>query len=192
MKVIYKEFSARPFLSYEFLYTVLIPILMLFPALVAGSMVIDTISEEYENNTFDTLVSAPISMKQVFLSKIAANVLIAVVQIILWIGLLKWNGIYIGDVWMVITLAVSYAVTISLGAAIIAVLLKDRQRAQFSYSMLLIAIGAISYFIYPSPLEVLTKISSGAPGTGILGFILYSLLPILVYPFFHRVSAVRN
>ena len=49
VQVNYRDLDSKPFSSYEFVYTALIPILMLFPALVAGSIVIDTISEEFEN-----------------------------------------------------------------------------------------------------------------------------------------------
>lgn len=172
----YKDFESKPFSTYEFLYAALIPILMLFPALVAGSMVIDTISEEFENNTLDTLVSTPISAKQVFTSKISAAVITAVIQVAMWIVLLKWNGIAIERLALVLILTVSYTITISFGAAIIALFFKYRQRAQFVYSMVLIAIGAASCFLNPSPLELLTKLSSGAPNISAPGFILYIVL----------------
>jgi ABC-2 type transport system permease protein len=182
----YKDFDSTPFSTYEFLYTALIPILMLFPALVAGSIVIDAISEEFENKTLDTLISTPISARQVFASKVSAAVITAVVQIMMWAGLLSWNGIVIERLTLVLILAISYSVTISFGAAIIALFFKDRQRAQFTYSMILIATGAASYFLNPSPFELLTKLSSGAPNTSTLGFVIYALLPIAVgLAFFH-------
>jgi len=186
VQVNYKDLDSKPFSTYEFLYTALIPILMLFPALVAGSIVIDTISEEFENKTLDTLISTPLSAGQVFASKVSAAAITASVQIVMWAGLLKWNGIIIERLALVLILAMSYSVTISLGAAIIALFLKDRQRAQFTYSMILIATGAASYFLNPSPFELLTKLSSAAPNISALGFVLYIILPIPIgLTFFH-------
>jgi len=187
----YKDFDSKPFSTYEFLYTVLIPILMLFPALIAGSIVIDAISEEFESKTLDTLISAPISAGQVFGAKISAAIITAFIQIVMWAGLLEWNGVSIDRLTLVLPLAASYAVTISLGAAIIALFFKDRQRAQFTYSMTLIAVGAASYFLDPSPLELLIKLSSGAPNISILGFALYMILPIAVGLAFFYLSGRR-
>jgi ABC-2 type transport system permease protein len=187
----YKSFDSTPFSSYEFLYTALIPILMLFPALVAGSIVIDSISEEFENKTLDTLISTPISARQVFASKVSAAVITAVVQIVMWVGLLSWNGIIIEGLALVLILAMSYSVTISLGAAIIAIFFKDRQRAQFTYSMILIAVGAASYFLNPSPFELLTKLSSGAPNISVPGFVLYAVLPVAIGLIFFHLSERR-
>lgn len=182
----YRDFDSNPFSTYEFLYTALIPILMLFPALVAGSIVIDAISEEFENKTLDTLISTPVSAGQVFASKVSAAAITAVIQTVMWAGLLKLNGIIIERLTLVLVLAISYTVTISFGAAIIALFFKDRQRAQFIYSMILIAIGAASYFLNPSPFELLTKLSSGAPNISVLGFVLYTALPIAIgLAFFH-------
>ena len=187
----YKNFDSKSFSTYEFLYTALIPILMLFPALVAGSIVIDSISEEFENKTFDTLISAPVSAGQVFAAKVSAAAITAVIQSLMWAGLLKLNGIIIERLALVLVLAMSYTVTISFGAAIIALFFKDRQRAQFIYSMILIATGAASYFLNPSPFELLTKLSSGAPNISALGFILYMALPVAIGLIFFHLSGRR-
>lgn len=188
----YNDFDNNPFSTYEFLYTALIPILMLFPALVAGSIVIDAISEEFENKTLDTLISTPLTAGQVFASKVSAAIITAAVQIGMSVGLLKWNGIVIESLALVLTLATAYTVTISFGAAIIALFFRDRQRAQFTYSMILIAVGAASYFLNPSPLELLSKLSSGAPNISTPGFILYTILPIAVGLTFFRLLERRR
>ncbi len=184
----YAGLNNRPFSPFEFTYTVLIPILMLFPALVAGSMVIDSISEEYENSTIETLLSAPVSAGQVFLSKITAAVITAVIQVCVWSGLMTWNGVVIEKLPLVLLLAISYAVNISLGAAIIGILFKDRQRSQFTYSMILIGIGAASYFLSPSPIDLITKLASGAPGTGYIAFIIFALIPVPLGMVFYRIA----
>ena len=180
IEVNYKDFGGQAYSGYEFLYSVLIPILMLFPALVAGSIVIDDISEEFENKTLDTLISAPVSGGQVLVSKMSAAIIAAVIQLFMSTGLLIWNGIVVERLILVLLLAVSFAVAISLGAAIIALWFKDRQRAQFVYSMTLITAGAAGYFLNPSPFELLAKLSSGALDFSALAVGLYTTLPIAI------------
>ena len=176
----YKDLGVEAYSGYEFLYSVLIPILMLFPALVAGSIVIDVISEEFENKTLDTLMSTPVSGGQILISKISAAIITAVTQLLMSVGLLIWNGIVVERLILVLLLAVSFTVSISLGAAIIALLLKDRQRAQFVYSMTLITAGAACYFLNPSPFELLAKLSSGALNFSVLAVAIYTVLPIAI------------
>jgi ABC-type Na+ efflux pump permease subunit len=175
----YSNTGGRPHTTYEFLYSLIIPILMLFPALIAGSIVIDTVSEELENKTFDTLMSAPVSLSQVFTAKISAAVITAVIQVVMWIGLLRLNSITIHNPALVTLLAVIIATAISVGTAIIALYFKDRERAQFVYSIVLIAAVGGSYFLNPSPFSLITRLAAGDPNTGTLGVALY-IIPLMV------------
>ena len=95
VELLYNQEGGKPHTTYEFLYSLIVPILMLFPALIAGSIVIDTVSEEFENKTFDTLAAAPVSLAQVIMSKISAAVVTSAIQLGMWVGLLRLNGIVI-------------------------------------------------------------------------------------------------
>lgn len=164
--------------TYEFLYSIIIPILVLFPALIAGSMTIDAVSEELENKTFDTLMAAPVSLGQVFASKITAAVITAGVQVAMWAGLLRINNLVIHNLGAVLTLAVVMAATVSVGTAIISLYFKDRERAQFVYSILLIAVAGGSSFLNPSPFGLITRLAAGDPNIG-GGWVLLYALPLL-------------
>ena len=152
---------------------------MLFPALIAGSIVIDTVSEELEDKTFDTLMSAPVSLNVVFASKIFAAVVIAVMQCVLWAGLLRLNNLFIQNTALVLLLSVIIAASISVGTAIIALYFKDRERAQFVYAIALIAAVGGSYFLNPSPLSLITRLSAGDPSLGVFEVMLYAI-PLIV------------
>jgi ABC-2 type transport system permease protein len=143
-------------------------------------MVIDAISEEFENKTIYTLISTPISASQVFAAKVSAAVAAAIVQVIICTALLSWNGIVINRLSLVLILTLSYIVSISFGGAIIATFFKDRQRSQFIYSLIIIVAGSVSCFLKPSPLELLTKLSAGAPNVSLIGFVIYIALAIAV------------
>ena len=71
--------------TFEFLYSLIIPILMLFPALIAGSIMIDTgLRGIPEQDLRYADGSAGLSLKQVFTAKISAAIMTAVVQVVLW------------------------------------------------------------------------------------------------------------
>ncbi|MBI4286252.1 MAG: ABC transporter permease [Chloroflexi bacterium] len=175
----YKDMGGRPNTTYEFLYSLIIPILMFFPAIIAGSIVIDTISEEFENKTFDTLLAAPVTPGQVFAAKISAATSSAAIQVALWAGLLRLNGHIIQSLVVVLALAVLIAALIATGAAGIALYFKDRERAQFVYSIALIIAAGLGYFLDPSPFSAATNLAAGVPGTEPLKVLFY-LIPLLV------------
>lgn len=184
----YKNSGGSPSTTYEFLYSIIIPILMLFPALIAGSVVIDTVSEELENKTFDTLMSAPVSLGQILAAKVSAAIITAAIQVIMWAGLLRLNGIIIYSPALVLLLAAIVAASVSFIAAMAALYFKDRERAQFVYSIALIVGVGGSYFLNPSPLSLITQLAAGAPAIGLAGVALYTILPIIMATVFFNVS----
>jgi ABC-2 type transport system permease protein len=184
----YNEPGGKPHTTYEFLYSLIVPILMLFPALIAGSIVIDTVSEEFENKTFDTLTAAPVSLGQVIMSKISAAVITAAIQVVMWVGLLRLNDIVIQNAALVMLLAVIVAAAVSVGTAIMALYFKDRERTQFVYSIVLVAVIGGSYFLNPSPFGLITRLATGDPELGILSVALYAIPLVAIGMVFFKVS----
>jgi len=184
----YNSTGGKPSTTYEFLYSLIVPILMLFPALIAGSIVIDTISEEFENKTFDTLAAAPVSLGQVIASKMSAAVITAAVQVVMWVGLLRLNNIVIENAGLVILLGVVIAAAISVITAVMALCFKDRERTQFVYSIVLVALIGGSYFLNPSPFGLITRLSAGDPSMGIFQVALYAIPLVVIGLLFMKVS----
>ncbi|OPY25938.1 MAG: ABC-2 family transporter protein [Methanocella sp. PtaU1.Bin125] len=179
VEVRYQDTRGRSSTTYEFLYSFIVPMLMLFPAFIAGSIMIDTLSEEFENKTLDTLLSTPVSMNTMIGAKLAAAELIAVLQCILWSILLSFNRIYIQNVLLVLVLAAIIAAFVAAGSALIALYFKDRERSQFLYSVLLITVASLSYMFNPSPITLMTRLASGDPGVGVVNVLIY-LLPLAI------------
>ena len=161
---------------------------MLFPALIAGSIVIDTVSEEFENKTFDTLSAAPVSLGQVVMSKMSAAIITAAIQVVVWVGLLRLNDIVIQNSALVVLMAVIIAVAISTVTAIMALYFKDRERTQFVYSIVLVALIGGSYFLNPSPFGLITRLATGDPNLGIFNVALYAIPLIAIGLVFLKVS----
>lgn len=176
----YTDIGGTSATAYEFRYAVIIPLLMFFPAFVAGSMVVDSISEELANRTLDTLWSAPLSLNTILEAKIAAALILGTIQCVLWSALLRFNGIAMQNVGLVLVLAAVTAAIITVGSAFIAVYFKDRERSQFVYSLFILLSAGISYFLDISPITVVTRLSTGDYYTGAADVVVYAVLLLVM------------
>jgi ABC-type Na+ efflux pump permease subunit len=161
IEVRYADLRGKPSTSFEFVYSVLIPMLMFFPAFVSGSMTVDSITEEVENNTLQTLLSAPLTINRLIGAKITASVILSILQSIAWLSLLQFNGIAIRNIGWILLLTLIVSGITSTSAALGAALLKDRERSQFIYSLMLLAATAISTLLNLSPITTLSRLAIG-------------------------------
>ncbi len=161
IQVNYEDVPGKHPTSYEFLYVTILPILMFFPGFVAGSMVVDSIASEMEHNTLDTLWSAPISLNQIFGAKITAAFVLAIGQAVLWFILLRFNGVVIQNAGLVFFLSAVVAGLNGVGAALVTTALKDRERAQFVYSLFIMLAAGSSYLLGSSPITLMSQLASG-------------------------------
>ncbi|HNO30581.1 MAG TPA: ABC transporter permease [Anaerolineales bacterium] len=161
IEVRYTDLNGKPATSFEFVYSVLIPMLMFFPAFVAGSMSIDMITEEVENKTLQTLLSAPLTISGMIGAKITSAVVLAIMQCAAWLTLLQLNDIDIQNKAWILVLALVVAGITSTSAAITAAFLQDRERSQFIYSLLLLAGVSISTMLNLSPITTISRLAVG-------------------------------
>jgi ABC-type Na+ efflux pump permease subunit len=157
----YTDLRGEPSTSFEFVYSVLLPLLMFFPAFVAGSLAIDALTEEFENDTMDTLLSAPLTVHGMIDAKVSSVVLLAIAQCGIWLGLLKLNGIVIQNTIWVFLLSLIVSGMTSMSAALGAVLLRDRERSQFMYALMLLTAIAVSNLLNVSPITILSRLAIG-------------------------------
>jgi ABC-2 type transport system permease protein len=157
----YADLQGKPSTSFEFVYSVLLPLLMLFPAFVGGSLSIDSLTEEVENNTIQTLLSAPLTVNGLVAAKILSVVILSFVQCGAWLVLLKANGIAIQNIGWVFLLALIISGITSTSAALCAILLKDRERSQFVYALMLLVAVASGNLLNLSPIVTLSRLAIG-------------------------------
>jgi ABC-2 type transport system permease protein len=181
IEVRYTDLKGKPSTSFEFIYSVLLPMLMLFPAFVAGSMTIDSITEEVENNTLQTLLSAPLTVNGMIGAKIVSAVILSILQCIAWLALLQFNGIAIQHSAWILLLALIVAGMTSTSAALSAVLLKDRERSQFIYSLILLAAAAISTLLNISPIKTMSRLAIGDDYTSGWDVMLFAAFLAVLY-----------
>lgn len=179
IQVNYKDLGGKPPSTYEFLYSLIIPMLMFFPALLAGSMVIDTVSEEIENKTLDTLHSTPVSLNEILGAKMLAAASTVPIQGIIWAMLLRLNGLHIYNLGLVLLLSAIIGAFISVSAAIISLYFKDRERSQFMFSIMLMVIAGLSFLFHSSPFNLVARLAAGDHYMGIYDVALY-VIPLIV------------
>jgi len=180
--------KGEPSTSFEFVYSVLLPILMFFPAFVAGSMSIDSITEEIENNTMPTLLSAPLTITGMVGAKIISVIILSGLQCAAWLILMRSNGILIQNIGWSFLLALIISGITSTAAAIGAILLTDRERSQFIYALMLLSGVAISNLVNLSPITTLSRLAIGDPYISGWNVALFAALLMALYLLLRRVS----
>lgn len=186
----YTDMSGKSSTTYEFLYSLIVPMLMLFPAFIAGSMIIDSISEEVENKTLDTLLTSPASLNTILGGKIVAAVSLSAVQCVMWWLLLSLNRLYIQNVALVLLLAFIISSFVTFGSALVSMYFKDRERSQFAYSVLLMTAAGASMFFNPSPISLMARLAMNDVHVGLIDVLLFAL-PLLALIAIFFLSAKR-
>jgi len=179
----YTDIPGLPDTTFQFLYSVIIPMLTLFPAFVAGSQVIDSTSEELE-----TLYSAPLSLNTIFTAKIFAAFVIAIAQCALWLALLHLNRVDIQNIGLVFLLATLVAAINIILSAFAATSLRDRERSQFVYSLFIVFAASASYFFDAAPIQTLTRLATGDYYTGIADVAKYAVGLVVLLAIFFRTT----
>lgn len=168
----YNDLKGKPPTTFEFLYSVILPVLLFFPAFVAGNLVADSLSEEFELNTLDTLLTAPVSWRSIVGAKIAAAVILSLLQCALWLSLLLLNGTELHNIPLLLTMGGLLAGMFGVMAALVAVLFKNREQAQFVYALVLMGGIGVSFLLGISPLTTISRLAIGDAFTG-MGNVLF-------------------
>ncbi len=161
LTVRYSDLKGTPPTTFEFLYSIILPMLMFFPAFVAGNLVADSLSEEFELNTMDTLLTTPLSWHSIVGAKIAAAVILSILQCALWLGLLALNRTEMYNVPWVLAMGGILAAMLGAMAAFVAVVFRNREQAQFVYALLLMGGLGLSYLFGISPLTTISRLAIG-------------------------------
>lgn len=152
--------SRRMSSYYEFVYGILIPLLVIAPALISGGLVIDLLTEEMEKKTMQMLLASPLSLRRILDGKILVASSIAPFQSLLWMFLLEFNGIEILNKWAIFVFVAALALFLVACGSIISLIYGRRGAAHFIYSLLLLNLFFASLaFHWVSPFGVITKLA---------------------------------
>jgi ABC-type Na+ efflux pump permease subunit len=149
---------------YEFVYGLLIPLLVFMPAIIASALVIDLLTEEYQHETLETLISTPVAFTEVVWGKVLACELMVPVQAGAWILFLMINGIAIANAGLIlIQVSVTSFILILLGT-LTALHYRERTAAQFIFSTALVVVMLLALALPDNPLNLLTRLAVGTAG----------------------------
>jgi ABC-2 type transport system permease protein len=149
---------------YEFVYGLLIPLLLFMPAIIASALVIDLITEEYQHETLETLIATPVTFAEVVWGKVLACELLIPLQAGAWLLLLLINGIAIQNVPLILLqVTLASLIPILLGA-LTALHYRERTSAQFIFSTALVVVILFVLALPANPLNLLTRLAVGTAG----------------------------
>ena len=146
---------------YEFIYGLLIPLLLFMPAIVSAALVIDLICEEYQHHTLETLLSTPMTMTEVVWGKVAACLVLVPLQAGTWLALLSLNRIAIANIPQIILHVVSVSLALILLAAIVSLFYRERTSAQFIFSTGVVVIMLAALSFPGNPLNTIAQLATG-------------------------------
>ncbi len=149
---------------YEFVYGLLIPLLVFMPAIIASALVIDLITEEYQHETLETLISTPITFSEMVWGKVLACELLVPIQAGAWLLLLMVNGIAIQNAGLILLQVVVTSLILILLGALTALHYRERTAAQFIFSTALVVVILFVLALPSNPLNLLTRLAVGTAG----------------------------
>lgn len=175
-----EDVEASPF--YGFTYTVLIPLLMLLPVFISGSIASDSITEELERGTLELLRVTPLSDNHIVEGKLLAMTVLAPAQAAVWLGLLTFNGTDIARPIALLILVSAFALGVSAYGSSIALYFRDRKQSQFVYSVGLLVAFAATYLLPESPPNTIARLAIGSPTLTTYIFVgMYAAVAVLTY-----------
>jgi ABC-type Na+ efflux pump permease subunit len=150
---------------YEFVYGLLIPLLVFMPAIIASALVIDLITEEYQHETLETLISTPVTFSEMVWGKVLACELLVPIQAGAWLLLLIVNGIAIENAGLILIHVVITSFILILLGALTALHYRERTAAQFIFSTALVVVILFALALPFNPLNLITRLAVGTAGT---------------------------
>ena len=178
--------DASPY--FGFTYTVLLPLLLLLPAFISGSIAVDSLIEERQRGTLELLRVAPPSFADVVGSKLVATVGLVPVQAATWIALLGLNGIAIANVLALLTLVTALATIVVAAGLAVALTAPDRRQAQLLYSGGVLGALVLSTLLPEHPANTIAKLAVGSSTTTTwLSLVAYGLLGVVAVVALRRV-----
>jgi ABC-type Na+ efflux pump permease subunit len=155
--------------SYSFVYSLLIPLLVFLPVILAGALCADSITEEVQRKTLPILLSSPATPADVVEGKLLANCAIAPLLAAAWFLLLGLNGLTVPLSGAVGILVMATAISYILGllACAIALLTRDRNKAHVTYASAMFLLLALSLALPVSPVNAVALLAAGSAHAGV-------------------------
>ena len=144
---------------FEFVYGLLIPLLVLLPAIVSAALIIDLITEEYQRRTLETLMSTPVTFAEMIWGKIVACEVLVPIQAGAWLLLLGLNGIEVDNAAAILLHASAGGLFLILLGALVGLHYRERTSAQFIFSTALVVVFLFVMAAPYNPLNLIVRLA---------------------------------
>ena len=154
--------------SYAFVYSLLIPLLVFLPVVLAGALCADSLTEEVQRKTLPLLLASPATPADVVEGKLLANVALAPLLSIAWLLLLAVNDLTVPwtGALAILVLATAMAYLLGLLACGIALATRDRNKAHVVYAAVMFLALGLSMALPVSPVNAVALLASGSAHAG--------------------------
>jgi ABC-type Na+ efflux pump permease subunit len=149
---------------FEFVYGLLVPLLAFLPGIISAALIIDLITEEYQHETLETLVSTPVTFAEMVWGKVLACEILVPLQAGAWLFLLMANGIAIENPVLILLHVTLASLLLILIGALAALHYRERTAAQFVFSTALVVILLFVLALPYNPLNLVARLSVGMAG----------------------------
>ena len=166
---------------FEFVYGLLVPLLVFMPGILSAALIIDLITEEYQHETLETLVSTPVTFAEMIWGKVLTCELLVPLQAGAWIILLAANGITIENPILIVLHVTLASLLLILIGAMVALHYRERTAAQFIFSTALVVILLFVLALPDNPLNLIARLSVGTAGVeqwAVLGAVSLAVLAL--------------
>jgi hypothetical protein len=163
-------------IQFRFIYLVLIPTLVILTAIITSMFVIDSVCEEIETKTLELLATA-VSFRDIVAGKVLASVIISATLTVFWLLALLLNDIAMNVLQLLYASFVFYSLTIPI-ALMLATTLKNREKAQLVFSLLVIPIILTFLSFEHSPIALIVK--AGVSVADLHASIFYGLTALVI------------
>lgn len=152
--------------SYGFVYSLLIPLLVFLPVVLAGALCADSLTEEVQRKTIPLLLASPATPADVVEGKLIANVSLAPLLSVAWFLLLALNGLTVSvvDAIAILVLSTAIAYLLAIVATVIALATRDRNKAHVLYAATMFMLLALSLALPVSPVNAVALFAAGSAG----------------------------
>ena len=168
---------------FEFVYGLLIPLLMFTPAFISGGLIIDLITEEFDHKTMDLLLVAPMKFREILGGKILVATIISPIQALAWIILLRLNGIPTKSPIIILIFVTVLTLMLVLFGVIFSLQFRERAQVHFIYSILLLLMFTISSLMANSPFNLIARLAIGSvdlSGNNAIWIYIMALIPMFL------------
>lgn len=180
--------------SYAFVYSLLIPLLIFLPVVLAGALCADSITEEVQRKTLPLLLASPATPADIVDGKLLANAAIAPLLAIAWFLLLGLNGLTVplSGALAILVLATAIAYLMGLLACGVALATRDRNKAHVVYASLIFLLMGLSLALPVSPVNAVALLAAGSAGPGAYAVVAGSVVLALAGAIGLRVALKRT